>query len=249
MLSTKAVTATETMDSSSSYIGDVIMIEEDTHEKDLSCRVDVDVDRRIATLESEIASRQAELTRLKSTRVEKNNDGGHMIVNNNKDTAAAIEDTADDDDHSKDSNINDEDESYNSSVVEEEEDIMTIKNEASAVKDTTRLLLGKMAEQYQTNEQLRSDVEQIKNEMGRSLAKVTVENMERSKALEMKDKLYIDLQSKYNDVVMALGEANDDLRRVQMNGNEREEELMSKILKLELDLFSKSSLCPCKEIL
>ena len=112
-----------------------------------------------------------------------------------------------------------------SPLEEEEDDIIAIKNEASAVKETARLLLRKMAEQYQTNEQLRSDVEQIKNEMGRALAKVTVENIERGKALEMTDKLYIELQSKYNDVVMALGEANDDLRRVQMNGNEREEEL------------------------
>ena len=231
----------------SSYIGDVIMIEEDIHENYLNCRVDdVDVDRRIATLESEIASRQAELSRLKSiSAVAKNSNEGHMIVNNRKDTAAAIEDTIDDD---QSNNGDDEEESYNSSVVEEEDDIMTIKNEASAVKETARLLLRKMAEQYQTNEQLRSDVEQIKNEMGRSLAKVTVENLERGKALELKDKLYIDLQSKYNDVVIALGEANDDLRRVQMKGNEREEELKSKILKLELDLLSKSS-CPCKEIL
>jgi len=96
----------------SSYIGDVIMIEEDTHEKDWSCRVvDNDVEDRIATLESEIASRQAELARLKSTIVEKNSDEGHMIVNNNKDTAATIEDTADDDQ----SNIDNEEESYNSS--------------------------------------------------------------------------------------------------------------------------------------
>jgi len=33
-----------------------------------------------------------------------------------------------------------------------------------------------------------------------------------------------------------------------MNGNEREEELKSKILKMELDLLSQSSSCPCKEI-
>ena len=193
---------------SSSYIGDVIMIEEDT--LDLSCRVDdVDVDRRIATLESEIASRQAELTRLKTSAVAKISDGSHMIVNKNKDTTAAIEDTTDD----YQSNINDEEEeeSYNSSVVEEKDDITAINNEASAVKETARLLLRKMAEQYQTNEQLRSDVEQIKNEMGRALAKVTVENLELGKALEMKDKQYVDLQSKYNDVVVALGEANDDL--------------------------------------
>ena len=86
---TKTVAAT--MDSSS-YIGDVIMIEEDTHEKenDFSCRVDDDVDSRIATLESEIASRQAELTRLKSSSVAKNSGRGHMTVNNYKDTAAAI---------------------------------------------------------------------------------------------------------------------------------------------------------------
>lgn len=223
------------------------MIEKDTH--DLRCRVDNDVEDRIATLESEIASRKAELFRLKSSIVAKNSDGNDMTVKyNNKDTAAAIEDTADDIDQSNSNINNDEEESCNSSV-EEGDDITAIKNEASAVKETARLLLRKMAEQYQTNEQLRSDVEQIKNEMGRSLAKVTVENMERGKALEMKDKLYIDLQSKYNDVVMALGEANDDLRRVQMNGNEREEELKSKILKLELDLLSKSSSCPCKEIL
>ena len=92
-----------------------------------------------------------------------------------KNTVAAIEDTSVDDQYN--SNINDEEESYNSSVVEEEDDIIVIKNEASAVKETARLLLRKMAEQYQTNEQLRSDVEQIKNEMGRSLAKVTVENL------------------------------------------------------------------------
>ena len=209
-----AAVAATTMDASS-YIGDVIMIEEDTH--DLSCRVDDDVDDRIATLESEIASRQAELVRLKSTAVEKDSDENDMTVNNTG-TAAAIEDTSADDDQYN-SNINDEEESYNSSVVEEEDDITAIKNEASAVKETARLLLRKMAEQYQTNEQLRSDVEQIKNEMGRALAKVTVESLERGKALELKDKLYVDLQSKYNDVVMALGEANDDLRRVQIQAN------------------------------
>ena len=227
---------------SSSYIGDVIMIERDTHDLSCHCQVDVDVDDRIATLESEIASQQAELTHLKSSSVSNNNNNeSHMIVNNYKDTAAAIEDTADDIDQS---NIDDEE----NVEAKEEDDIITIKNEASAVKETARLLLRKMAEQYQTNEQLRSDVEQIKNEMGRSLAKVTVENLERGKALEMKDKLYADLQRKYNDVVMALGEeANDDLRRVQMNGYEREEELKTKILKLELDLLSNSS-CPCKEI-
>jgi hypothetical protein len=87
---------TATMDASS-YIGDVIMIEKDTLHSDLnlSCqvRVDDDVDDRIATLESEIASRQAELVRLKSTAVEKDSDESHIIVNNTG-TAAAIEDTS-----------------------------------------------------------------------------------------------------------------------------------------------------------
>ena len=113
---------TTTIDSSS-YIGDVIMIEKDTH--DLRCRVDndVDIEDRIAILESEIASRQAELTRLKSTIVEKNSDEDHMIVNNNKDTAAATEDTADNDDQSNSNIDDDEEESCNSSV--EEEDVIT----------------------------------------------------------------------------------------------------------------------------
>ena len=160
----------------SSHIGDVVINEgapPPTEEED-----DVNNnDDRIAILEAEIASRKAEISRLK----------GGIDVNND---------------------TNDNQDNQNS------EQLAKVQAEVAVVKENARMLLRHMAAQTTENEQLQSDLDRVREELGDSLAEASVEIIQRGNKIEQQDRLLVELQTKYNDVLEQLNHGDNSSQTI-----------------------------------
>jgi len=215
----------------SSHIGDLVIGDEDdtnNNNNDAPTTTQTNapipegyVEQKIATLEAEIASRRAEITRLKSITTTTPPSSSSSALNtkitqdNLKATTNLIED-----EHSQ---------SQTSNTTISETDLSKVQNEVQTVKDNARLLLRHMAKQTSENEALQLELDTLKEELKVSLTEASTEIINSNNALELKTTQYNELLNKYNEL------------STQFNTVDDNESNISKAIQNELELVKDSS--------
>ena len=216
----------------SSHIGDLVIgDEEDTNNNNNDAPTTLQtnapipegyVEEKIATLEEEIASRKAEITRLKSITTTTTPSSSSSALNtkitqdNLKASTNLIED-----EHSTSQTSN------NTTISEK--DLSKVQNEVQTVKDNARLLLRHMAKQTSENEALQLELDTLKEELKVSLTEASTEIINSNNALEVKTTQYNELLIKYNELSNQFNTVDDN------------ETNISKAIQNELQLVTKSS--------
>lgn len=210
-----------------SHIGDVVI-----------GGVEVHVAERITNLEAEISSRKEEITRLKATVVTTNRQP-HRGIGNNIDgrsiSPSFFNTTAKSDNNNEENSDNKEDE------------IAKVQNEVAVVKENARMLLKHMATMTAENEQLQSDLDRVREEMGDSLAEASAEIIQRGQALDVAQQTLAGLQTKYNDALEQLGQSDNsqntiivalkqELQMVETSSTSLKEALHEQIIQLKEEL-------------
>lgn len=179
------------------------------------------VEQKIATLEAEITSRQAEIARLKSIATTPSSSSSSAL--NTKITQDNLKASTNiiEDEHSTSQTSN------NTTISET--DLSKVQNEVQTVKDNARLLLRHMAKQTSENEALQLELSTLKEELKVSLTEASTEIITSNNALELKTTQYNELLNKYNEL------------STQFNTVDDNESNISKAIQNELELVTNSS--------